>query len=445
MSIPFRPFVKNAFTAFALLSCVLMLQACGGGSGSSSSSTSGTSTGTSTSTPTNSVTVTVNGGISSSNSIPNMLMASVTICTPGATSCATIPNIQVDTGSTGLRIMASVLNKYGVTLPALTPSASGHSYHECLPFADGTIWGRLATADVQMASESASGIVVQVIQDSQDNASVTGPADPAACTSQGTDESNIAQFGANGILGVGLYVPDCGSGCAQSTSYNMYFDCTGTGTQAVCNAVTMPVAQQVSNPVASFAKDNNGVILTFAQIANGGAASASGTLTFGIGTQTNNSLGNAKTLLVPDTGSTAGDFTATYKGTALTGSFFDSGSGALYFNDASLPLCASNAASNYYCPGGASSSSSSLTQLSVPAMGTGGQTVNVAVQVENAQYLFGASSSTNVFNDLAAPAGSSLIPSGTTGTFDFGMPAFFGHTIFTGFENNASGPYFAYQ
>ncbi|MBV8468629.1 MAG: DUF3443 family protein [Burkholderiaceae bacterium] len=429
------------FTAFAVAACALLVQACGGSHSGSSSGTSNTSS--TTATAGNSVTVTVNGGISSSASIPNMVMTSVTVCTPSNGTCATIPNIQVDTGSTGLRIMASVLNKYGLALPAVTPSASGHSYQECLAFADGTVWGSLATANMQMGSESASGIVVQVIQDSQDSASVTGPADPTACTNQGADESSIAQFGANGIIGVGLFIQDCGTSCAQSTSNNTYFDCTGTGSSAVCNSVRMPLAQQVSNPVASFAKDNNGVILKFAQIANTGVATATGTLTFGIGTQSNNGLGSSAVLLVPDTGPVLGDFTATFQSMALTGSFFDSGSGGLYFNDANIPVCTSKAALGYYCPGGASSSSSDLTQFSVPVAGTGSQTVNIAVQVENAQYLFSYSNTTNVFNNLAAQASSGLTSG--TGTFDFGMPAFFGHTVYTGFENNANGPYFAYQ
>ena len=36
----------------------------------------------------------------------NMLMASVTVCVPGTATCATVDNVQVDTGSQGLRLLA---------------------------------------------------------------------------------------------------------------------------------------------------------------------------------------------------------------------------------------------------------------------------------------------------------------------------------------------------
>jgi Protein of unknown function (DUF3443) len=55
----------------------------------------------------------------------NMLTTSVTVCAPGTSNCATIDNIQVDTGSQGLRILASALPA-NLQLAAL-PSGGQHS------------------------------------------------------------------------------------------------------------------------------------------------------------------------------------------------------------------------------------------------------------------------------------------------------------------------------
>ena len=51
----------------------------------------------------------------------------------------------------------------------------------------------------------------------------------------------------------------------------------------------MPLAQQVVNPVTKFAVNNNGVIVQLPPVTTS-AASATGTLVFGIGTQSNNTL-----------------------------------------------------------------------------------------------------------------------------------------------------------
>ena len=61
----------------------------------------------------------------------NMLTTSVTVCESGASNCATIDNIQVDTGSQGLRILASALPA-NLQLAAL-PSGGGTA-GECAVF-----------------------------------------------------------------------------------------------------------------------------------------------------------------------------------------------------------------------------------------------------------------------------------------------------------------------
>ncbi|MFX8377738.1 DUF3443 family protein, partial [Acinetobacter baumannii] len=78
--------------------------------------------------------------------------------------------------------------------------------------------------------------------------------------------------------------------------------------------------QQLPNPVAAFATDNNGTIIALPAVPQRGATSVSGTVTFGIGTQADNSL-TATTILPVTTSSSRlgpGVLTATYGGKQLT-------------------------------------------------------------------------------------------------------------------------------
>ena len=358
----------------------------------------------------------------------NMVTTSVTICMPGTNACQTIPNIQVDTGSTGLRILASAVT---LSLPAVTASG-GATYSECADFADGFLWGSLASADVRMGSEVAAAMPVQIIQDNG-----SGPAVPSTCSSQGTNESNANALGANGLLGVGLFIQDCGGFCVTNPS-PFYYTCPS----GVCAEATIPLAQQVTNPVAFFPQDNNGVVLQFPAIAATGAMSASGSMIFGIGTQSNNVL-TASAIGVPDSGSTAGSFTAVFGSTTLVDSFIDSGSSLMYFPDASIPACPGNL-SGFDCPGVATALSS--TPINVTLQGSNAVSTNVTVNVANTQFLFGQpnASALNVFNDLGGP-GLAALPN----SFDFGVPFFFGKSVFTAFEQRSTpagaGPYFAFQ
>jgi hypothetical protein len=133
----------------------------------------------------------------------NTAFVSVKVCAPGTSTCQTIDNIEVDTGSTGLRLMSSKLT---VTLPA-EKDASGYPLAECLKFADGTSWGSVAVADIQLpvSGKTASNVNVHIIGDP------TYKTPPSDCS--GTPENTVAAFGANGILGVGPFAQDCGSAC----------------------------------------------------------------------------------------------------------------------------------------------------------------------------------------------------------------------------------------
>ena len=401
----------------AAISLSVFLAACGGGSSGSdsSSSSSGSSNSNSSNTPSaqpiaatasNTVAITVGPGAQNFVNIPNV---TVTVCAPGTSNCQTINNIQVDTSSYGLRLASDAAAQIVSSLP-INASLNGGQLTECTQFADGFTWGTVRTADVKIGGEIASSIPIQMVGDLPDS---TVP--PDDCISGGSLTTS-KQLGANGILGVGVAPTDCGVTCANAATSN-YYSCTA-GTN--CTAVAVAVASQVVNPVTKFAVDNNGVIVQLPPVATA-AASVTGTLVFGIGTQSNNALTDAT--LFSSTG--FGDLTGTYKGAAVT-TIVDSGSNGLFFTDSSLPSCAST----FYCP-------ASPQALSTTVSGLSGTTGTVNFTVNNEQTL--AAGGTNyALNGLAGSIGSSPT------LFDLGLPFFFGRHVYVGFATPSNSPYVAF-
>ncbi len=413
----------------SLLACLFCLAACGGGG--SGVSAGGSSGGGGGGTGSNVQAVVVDQGPPGLGNTAdvNILFTSVTVCVPGSTTCQTIDHIQVDTGSSGLRIISSVLS---LSLPLLA-DAGNNALVECTQFVDGYSWGPLRQADVKIGGETAAGLAIQVIGDS------AYPNVPSGCSSTGTAESTVAAFGANGVLGIGTFIQDCGPGCAQNASNGIYYACP---TNTTCAQAAVPADQQVSNPVASFATDNNGISITLPAVSGSGAASVSGSLTFGVGTQGNNALGSAAIYTVdPNLGS----LKTTYQSTNLTDSFIDSGSNALYFPDSSIATCASNtAAPGFYCP-------PSTLNLTATIQGLNGTSAPVSFSVANAVSLFSTSSTVTAASNLAAPSttasGGSDQFNGST-SFDWGLPFYYGRTVYTVLEGRTAGgtagPYFAF-
>lgn len=199
---------------------------------------------------------------------------------------------------------------------------------ECAGFADGFTWGTVRTADVKIGTEVAASVPVQIIGDLSASSAPTGD---SGCPS-GNEESSTSDLGANGILGIGTQTYDCGNGCVNSAQNAMYFSCNNG---ANCTGTTVPLAQQVTNPVTKFAVNNNGVIVQLPPVSDNGSPSATVVLIFGIGTQSNNGLsGVTKYGTDP-----FGDLTGTYKGNTYS-TFFDTGSNGNFFQD-NFPLCSS--------------------------------------------------------------------------------------------------------
>jgi hypothetical protein len=90
----------------------------------------------------NSTAIIVDSGPSGVSGVINVPYVSVTVCRPGTTVCQTIDHVLLDTGSYGLRLLASQLNST-LALPAVT-TASGDDAGECGKFISGYTWARCA-------------------------------------------------------------------------------------------------------------------------------------------------------------------------------------------------------------------------------------------------------------------------------------------------------------
>ena len=420
--------MRTHLVFFLFLSSVLcsVLAACGGGGGSDLSTASGAAAPAaasgSTKTPTTPASAPAAVGQSTTPNVQpiavtaapgltrNMLTTSVTICAPGTSNCATIDNIQVDTGSQGLRILASALPA-SLQLAAL-PSGSG-SVGECAVFGGGYTWGAVRSADVRMAGQLAASLPIQLIADP------AVPTVPSDCAGTGLAMQTVATLRGNGILGVGLFAADCGGTCNSSAAPRWYYSCTASG---ACQASAQPLAQQVTNPVSAFPLDNNGVVIDLPAVAAGGAPSVAGSLIFGIGTQANNVLGGATVLRA---NSQSGYVTTVSGAQTYSQSYLDSGSNALFIANAGLPECGL-----WYCPAATVSASASIR-------GTDGTSSTVAYSVGNSRTLF--NSTNNAFDNLAGI---------TSNSFGWGLPFFYGRRIYTAIESRltsaGSGPYYAF-
>jgi hypothetical protein len=401
----------------AVLSAVLC--ACVGGDGSPAAAA--------TSAPVaNVATLTVDSGPSTAPGQINHAYVTVKVCSPGSTTgCANIDHVLLDTGSNGLRLVGSVLSAMALSLPNETDS-QGQSLEECVSFSGGQTWGPVATGDVYLAGEKAAKLPLQVMDDSG-----AGAPAPPTCGANGTLINDVSGFGANGVLGIGVFAQDCGEACVSpATPLTIYYGCSSAGS---CTAENAVLAQQVTNVVSAFSADNNGVIVNLPNLVNAnGDGSVQGELIFGIATQTDNALpASGLTVLGTDAN---GDFTASYNGSAtLLPALIDSGTDAYAFDDQSIPSCSTGAFVGYYCPTVAPQAA--FTQNIGVGVNNASNTVNFAIADPNT-FVAGAAA----FADLGGGGGSSF--------FTWGMPFFYGRKVYVGIDQRVSGaytgPFYAY-
>lgn len=344
-----------------------------------------------------------------------MLTTSVTVCAPGSSNCVTIDNIQVDTGSQGLRVLASQLPA-SLVLPAVaaTPPTGSTSQinAQCAVFGTGYTWGAVRTADVRMAGQLAPGVSIQVIADP------SVPNVPSDCAASGLPMMTPATLRVNGILGVGMFTVDCGGACVVASAPRWYYACDATG---ACASTTQPLLKQVANPISRFALDNNGVVIDLPAVGPNGAATVTGSMIFGIDTQPNNTLNSATVL---NTNSVSGYVTTSLNGQPNSQSFIDSGSNGLFFPSTTLARCGA-----WWCPTSTQSLTATLT-------GTNGATATSDFSIANATALFATQN--YAFNNLG----------GMSSVFDWGLPFFFGRRVYTAIASRQTsagqGPFYAF-
>ena len=354
----------------------------------------------------------------------NGMFVSVTLCQPGTSNCQVVDHLLVDTGSVGVRVLDSVLT---LALPA-AHDGSGLPLAECFPFVDGSSWGTVAVANIQMGEESARSLPIQVV------GVATYPV-PADCT--GFPANDLNSLGANGILGLGNDLNDCGADCAQPAlsrlNPGLYYGCRSAQLGG-CQVTSVPIASQVPNPVAMLTVDNNGVSVQSPAIPADGAPSVQGVLVFGIGTQSNNGLGSATVLALDNYGYVETAFPA--GGTHYT-SYLDSGSNALFFLDAAttkIPLCAAD--QTFYCPASLATLNATISQGSPTS-------AKLTFSVANTGQL---AARNFAFNNSAGPMAG--YPDPTQPSFDCGLPFFFGRIVYSAIETRntpaGTGPYVAF-
>lgn len=384
------------------LAALVAAAACGSGSGGAAAPKVATGD--------NVLPASVNGSRCVGSSYVNQPCVSVTVCVPGTTTCQTVDDVLLDTGSFGLRVFRQALS---ITLP-LADAPGGGTLAECVQYADlSADWGPVATADVVLAGEPAVEVPIQVIDAGFGSV-------PPSCPSP---EAGPEAF--NGILGVGVFAEDCGSPCPAAAG--MYFASSGSST----TAVTVEASRQVQNPVARLPADNNGVVVSLPGVPAAGAPSVEGAVILGIGTRENNTPGEVTAMALD----AVGEFTTTLDGgPALPGSFADTGSNGLFFAAPSaIATCGDHP--QWYCP----QSPVSLSATNAPSPGAGGQSARVDFQIGSFDALL------RTPNAVSAQVGGGALQGAG---FDWGLPFFLGRTVYLGYAGQSSslgsGPLIAY-
>lgn len=400
------PFLRRAILCTALAG---FITACGGGGGGGSGTPASTPSVQACQSPTsgadNVISVCVDDGPLSSQREVNRLYVDITICAPGTSSCQTIDHVLVDTASVGLRLLDSVV----------TVGSGKTSYFNCARFLDLTYtWGAVKTLDLRLGQQKISALPVQVFGSSF-----------AECASGGYSAiESIADLGAKGILGIGLFEQDCGADCSIAST-GQYYRCQA----GVCTGSLVEVSAQLQNPIARLGDgQNNGFVVKLPAVSAPGISTLRGELVFGVDTQANNKLGSASVLNT----NAWGEITTNLAGRTYAESFIDTGSNGLYF-DIAQTNCVGGG--DFYCP-------STQTPYSAMLTGEGGApTVAVGFDMGNAESLFELGHA--VLPTLAGPVNDAAV-------FDWGLPFYFGRSVFQGISgkstpgNTHTGPFIAF-
>jgi Protein of unknown function (DUF3443) len=375
-----------------LLAC--WLSACGGGS----SPITNTNASTNVPTGTNTLPIQIQQFSGSSMATVNIPYVTVSLC-DASNHCADIPNVLLDSGSTGFRLLTSALNGTGLNLA--TVNSGNGVVGECAYFASGYLWGAIREATIQLGQQSTqTSVPIQVIDDS----AVPAGGGTTYCMGAATDMS--IQLQANGILGVSAFLNDSGN----------FFLCDAGScvTMNASDSTATSTGQKPVNPIAKLpAAYSNGIIVQMPATPPTGVTTATGTLLLGINSVSNNQLGSSTNVYAL---SSQGELNVSVNGIAGTG-FIDSGSNGYFVSLAGVPQCSSPDV-GFYCP----TDPVSLTlQISSGATSS----ASLSAQIGNTYTLLQS-------HHLALPELGG--PSAISGQTDLGLPFFYGRSIAFGME-----------
>ncbi|WJF89570.1 DUF3443 family protein [Paraburkholderia bonniea] len=352
----------------------------------------------------------------------NQPYVSVTFCPPGSkdpAECKTVDRMLLDTGSVGVRVLASqipaALQAKLSTQTGATNDPTGKApLAECALFGSGFTWGSVKQADVVMGDKKAPALPIQIISDS------SLPTIPTACNNRGGTEikrpdiSSVDGMGANGIVGIGYTERD--------SAFNYYYCPTADS----CTPATVAVTSQVMHPVMAFATDNNGTIIRLPAVPATGQAKVTGELVFGIGTRANNALPATASIIALDAYSR---YMTTYNGLARL-SLIDSGTNTLMFLDETIPK---KKVTNFYEP---LTPITLVTQMPTQSSGVIGQK-EVQFTIENSSKLFATDNT--AFNNLGLYSSKLSV---------WGLPFFLGRDVYSAVNTakigGLAGPFVAF-
>jgi len=211
--------------------------------------------------------------------------------------------------------------------------------------------------------------------------------------------------------------------------------------KATVPAKVTPLDQPLREDAAVLNTDGNGSIVTLPPLSSqaplipDAAVAAYGTLTLGIGTETNNQPPVG--LAVCDTGH-GGDLNTVFDGTTLGSSYLDTGTDVLSFSSYSatgLPACASPN-TGFYCPAHTTSFSAVISGRTIGSS-------SITFPVGNA--------ATYLASNPGQPdpyALDAIAEPGSRRTFVWGGPFFFGRSVYIAIDGSTTilgpGPYFAF-
>jgi len=355
----------------------------------------------------------------------------VTICDSSGTNCQTVTNVLVDTGSSGIRVFRSVLNNTATLDQVASPT--GEPVGECEKFGNGTYgdWGPLVYAQVRLAGEPPVTLPIQLIDPtyagqytSNGNPAVSSP----ACGQTFTPDTSPSNASFNGILGVGLFVHSCGTLCAQSNGYGVFYSCSGSS----CTSTTLGTSEQDQNPVPLLPTDHQGVLVSFPSGITSPEGSATGSLILGIGSQSDNNPQGVTAYDADQNGNFQTTFGVTTYSSSNGSAFIDSGSDGYFFPDSQITN--SGSPDYYYEP---SSSQQNPSAMIASASGSPSTPISFTIQTPPTQ---GSGFSEGVIPNLGFYQ---------TGGFDWGLPFFFlKQNVFVGINGQTSslgtGPFWAF-